>query len=314
MPFDGGRRLIFGGAGQPGSGTPWRTLGEIAAQALAGAGYEVEIDGRAWGVANPRLIADGQMDFGGGFASRVRWAFEGVHDYAGDPPRSNLRILAAIEHPSWLAVAVRWESGITELSRIRERQLPVRVRGGGDAAGRMILEHYGLSRSQIESWGGRFPPRPAPAGYPRIDEDRSMRDGDFDVIIDTLYAANTPEARHWIEASVLFNLRFLPLPSVVIERICKEVGGVPGAIPNRLVRGITEPVPTVQRPPQVIYAREDMPEDLAYTIARALDESRHLFRLTHIPFSYDPRTASADVGVPLHPGAARYYRASGSLR
>ena len=40
------KRLVFGGAGQAGSGTPWRTLGEITARALAPLGYEVSIDGR----------------------------------------------------------------------------------------------------------------------------------------------------------------------------------------------------------------------------------------------------------------------------
>src|SRR3569833_2102675 len=110
------------------------------------------------------MIADGKVDLGGGFAQRVRWAYEGVHDYANDPPRRNLRILASIEFPSWLGVAVRWETGITALGDIRERRLPVRVRGGTDAASRLIWEHYGLSRQLIESWGGRFPAPPVPPG------------------------------------------------------------------------------------------------------------------------------------------------------
>jgi len=33
-----------------------------------------------------------------------------------------------------------------------------------------------------------------------------------------------------------------------------------------------------------------------------------LFRQQHVPFSYDPNTVAADIGVPIHPGALRYYK------
>jgi TRAP-type uncharacterized transport system substrate-binding protein len=32
------------------------------------------------------------------------------------------------------------------------------------------------------------------------------------------------------------------------------------------------------------------------------------------PYSYDPRTVWRNLDVPLHPGAARYYREQGYLR
>jgi TRAP-type uncharacterized transport system substrate-binding protein len=67
------------------------------------------------------------------------------------------------------------------------------------------------------------------------------------------------------------------------------------------------------RPWQVIYARDDMPEDFAYLLAKALDDNRDLFRKTHLPFSYDPREVARDNGFPYHPGAERYYREMGYL-
>jgi hypothetical protein len=76
------KNIVFGGAGGPDHGTPWGTMGGIAARALAPYGYQVTHDGRAWGPDNPRLIADGAMDFGAGHAMRVRWAYEGRYTYA----------------------------------------------------------------------------------------------------------------------------------------------------------------------------------------------------------------------------------------
>jgi uncharacterized protein len=112
---------------------------------------------------------------------------------------------------------------------------------------------------------------------------------------------------------VLYNLRFLPLPDDLIKRICETLGGEPGSIPYRLARGVEAPTASVYRPAQVIFGRDDMPDDFAYLLAKALDERRDLFRKTHIPFSYDSKTVVDGCGIPLHAGAERYYREVGYL-
>ena len=67
--------------------------------------------------------------------------------------------------------------------------------------------------------------------------------------------AHTPEMAALLEASVLLNLRFLPLPNDLIETICRDYGGQPGVIPYRLLRGVEAPVPSVYRPWQLIFGR-----------------------------------------------------------
>ncbi|MPZ48634.1 MAG: hypothetical protein GEU75_04860 [Dehalococcoidia bacterium] len=107
------------------------------------------------------------------------------------------------------------------------------------------------------------------------------------------------------------NLRFLSMPDQVISRICEVAGGTPGHIPHQLVRGVDRDVPSVYRDPQVIYGREDMPEEFAFLLARALDHNHDLFRQTALPLSYDPSSVARDIGIPLHVGAERYYREVG---
>src|SRR5919198_415710 len=114
------KRLTFGGAGP---GTPWGTLGEITARVLAPLGYQVRVEPEASRGRCPGLVSAGKLEF-----------------------------------PAWLAVAARWETGLTDLAQVAERRLPVRILGGtGDLFG-PILAHYGLSRELIESWGGKFLP------------------------------------------------------------------------------------------------------------------------------------------------------------
>lgn len=302
------RRLIFAGAGGPGMGTPWGTIGALTKRILSPLGYELHIESRSSRTDNARYVGDGKADLGATHPTHAVAAYHGRDAYAGETPRRNLRVIACINHPSWIGVAVKANSGIDSLADIKARRLPVRVKTGGGRAFEMIWAYYGLSRDDIEEYGGEF--LQADLEAPRVPW---VLSGEFDLFVDTLYAAYTPEARHWWEASVLHDLRFLPLPDELIRSICEAGAGDPGFIPNRLMRGVTGNVPTVARLPQLIYTCDEMPEDFAHLLAKALDDNRHVFRETHIPYSYDSRNVARDVGIPLHPGAERYYREMGYL-
>ena len=312
MSFDD-KHLVFGGAGP---GTPWGTLGAVTAEALEPLGYEVRVERNASRGRCPGMVQNGQLELGATQGITTSWAYRGLHNYAADGPMPRLRVIANIMHPAWLGVAARWETGITDLSQIKQKELPVRVLGGGGEMFAAIMAHYGLSRELIESWGGRFLPTVmlSSAGGGPYGAAPWVRSGEFDLIMDNLYAAYTPEFAAFHEASVLYNLRFLPLPDDLIQRVCRELGGEPGFIPYRLARGVEAPTASVHRPSQVIFGRDDMPDDFAYLLAKALDDRRDLFRKTHIPFSYDPKTVIDGCGIPLHPGAERYYRETGYLK
>jgi hypothetical protein len=69
------------------------------------------------------------FDFGVTGVDFVRRAYDGT---AGFPEGAfkNLRMIARIENPSYLMVAVTKESGITDLKQVRERRMPVRILAG----------------------------------------------------------------------------------------------------------------------------------------------------------------------------------------
>jgi TRAP-type uncharacterized transport system substrate-binding protein len=261
----------------------------------------------------PGLVHAGQLELGANQSMTTRWAHFGIKAYTQSGAMPRLRTLATIMMPAWLGIAVRWDTGITDLAQVRQRQYPLRVLGGRGAVFEPIWAHYGLSRESIEAWGGFFhtPPRRSPGSAWTMAP--WVRTGEFDLIMEPLYAANTIEACYWQEASVLHNLRFLELPEELIAQLCAEfgIGAYAGSIPVRLVRGVERQMRTIYRPLQGYLARDDMPDDVAYLFARALDDARALLRQTHIPFSYDERTVAMDVGVPLHSGAERYYREKG---
>jgi TRAP-type uncharacterized transport system substrate-binding protein len=58
----------------------------------------------------------------------------------------------------------------------------------------------------------------------------------------------------------------------------------------------------------------NIPDNFAYTLAKALDERQDLLAFTHMNWSYSIRTVWKDGNVPLHPGAARYYKERGYMK
>jgi TRAP-type uncharacterized transport system substrate-binding protein len=318
-----GRRVIFAGAAPVPMGTPWGTLALVVQKALAPLGYETQIEIASWGDNNARYVADGLADLGATQYRSVRYAWDGLHSFAAGGPRRNLRLIATINQPAWIGMAVRAESEIGDLGDIAKRRLPVRIKTSGDGVFDLIFEHYGLSREKIRALGGQFI-----SGIGAEDMNPTTRwmnrdynliapwvaSGEFDAIVDPIYAAYTPEHKHWWEATILHRMRFLPMPPELVQRLC-DSGEVesPGFIPHRLMRGVDEDIPSVERFPQVIYSREDVPEGFVYEVAQALDQGRALFRQTHLPYSYDPRTVARPRQVPLHEGAERYYRQAGYL-
>jgi TRAP-type uncharacterized transport system substrate-binding protein len=213
-------------------------------------------------------------------------------------------LIALIENPTYILVAVKPETNITDLRQIAERRLPLRIMIDGNAGTsvRPVLEYYGLTEEALRSWGGRI------VGT----EDRT----NFDVIVSTQGSlANNTEASHWYEISQKFDLRYLDLPEPLLARlVVMDLGFERADVPEGLLRGITRRIPSVARPGHAVYARDNTPDQLVYDVTKALDRRRDLLKYALIPFYYDSRRVWRLGDVPLHPAAARYYREAGYMR
>jgi len=64
----------------------------------------------------------------------------------------------------------------------------------------------------------------------------------------------------------------------LLAKFVQEPGWEHATIPLALFRGVDRPIPSVMRPNHLMFARDDMPDDFAYTVAKALDERRELFQ------------------------------------
>jgi len=319
------KRPVFGGACRL---CPWGAMAEVVQAAMKPYGYDVRICYNCNAADAPRIVSEARMpppykpdpavpeilaprnepglgaiDFGAVAIQFLRNAYLGTGMYAKEKPRKNLRLIANIQDPSYVLVAAKAGTGITDLSQIRQKRWPVRILTagiGGDSS--RILAYYGLSKQTVEAAGGRVGNTPA---------DRE----NFDVVIGGGGVMTTaPEWRIWTEISQKFDLDFLQLPDDLLAELAQEGEQDRGVIPAGLYRGIERPIPTVVRTGTAVYGRDDMPDDFAYIVAKAMDEQQQLLQWRHLNFSYNVHTVWKGYEVPLHPGAARYYKEKGYMK
>jgi TRAP-type uncharacterized transport system substrate-binding protein len=317
-----GKRPIFGASCPT---CPWGAMGDAVKEAMQPLGYDVQICYSCGGPARSvRLVADGsnatppqnpapgaprppegKLDFGATGAELLQYAYLGIHDFARDKegPRKQLRLLANIQMPTYYMVAVDPRSGITDLRQIAEKKLPVKLiaRGGlNEGINVAFLDYYGLSEEKIKSFGGT-----TSSNYARGSE--------VDVVIGWASLVNAPEYAVWYDAPQQHDFKYLDVPDDLRAKLAKTFYVTGHAAPEGLLRGVDRRVSTVVRNGTVVYARADMPDAFAYAVARSLDEHKDVLQWSIMPFSYDARTVWKLGEVPLHPGAARYYRERGYL-
>jgi uncharacterized protein len=298
---------------------PWGALAEVVKKMMAPYGYDVaichscsaqnatptvarrlpsvDVTDRQVGLGVTSPGPPAPMDFGVTALTGVLSAFRGD----AMPEGRSLRLIARIEQPSYLMIAVTKESGLTDLTQIRERKMPVRILGGNAA----IQEYYGISDKEVQALGGEI-----------YNGSVILKNTNFDVMMGSGVLANYPEGNMWYEMSMKKDLVFLPVPEEVRQKLAKGNSlATLVDLPFRYMRGVPDsPVASVGTSGTAIYARDDVPDTFAYAVAKGVDEHHDLLKWANMPFSYDPKTVGDGAGLPLHPGAARYYRERGYMK
>lgn len=321
------KKPVFAGACKA---CPWGILAKVTADALRFYGYQTTICWVCWSNFGPREMADKTKpvmppdaeltipeyiepppdavpDISATSESNLIDAWNGTGPYARDhKQRHNYRIIAVIRTSTYMLAAASKKSGITSLRQIPDRTEPTWIVGGND----LIFNYYGIKPEDLKAKGGGIMP-PQGLGPRRVSREKRAAG---DVFIGTGLLANTPEQRSWYEASQLNDLIFLDMEEPLLARLAQEPGYERATVPLALFRGVDRPIPTVMRPNHLIYVRDDAPDSFAYAVAKALDEHRQLFQVQLEPWYYDPETVGVSKVIPVHPGAAKYYRERGFVK
>jgi uncharacterized protein len=305
------------------NGCPWGELGDFVKESLEPYGYSVILCRNCNRWYGPSLVSehafpppldeinledgvnvrvDAPVDFGVTSSAMLSSAYS--RKLAGKGPYRNLRLIAKIEDPFYFLVATKKESGIKDLARIKKEHLSVKMMGA-DGNMMTILNYYGITSDSIKDWGGKI-------GVPMEE----VLKGEFDLAAGFLASpALNPESSWWTTLSQKFDLYFLELPEDLLKLIAQQnVDAEFVEVHHGLLRGVNRRIKTLGRSGESIFAQDDTPEQAAYDLAKAIDENHGALKWFIRVYTYDSKTVWQNFGVPLHPGAEKYYRETGYMK
>ena len=240
----------------------------------------------------------------------VTMAYRGKGFYKEKLP---LRALASF--PSWdkMAFAVAKDLKIKSLVEIAERKIPLRIstRSSGvynttSYTVEKILAFYGMSFAKIKRWGGSVHEAPRPTSPDRLD---GIRTGKVNAVFD--------EGLHnWLDDALNHGFEVLPLEPRIVKQL-SALGYQASVIPTARFRQLRGDVNTIDFSGWPLITHRGLSKDLAYSICQAIDSRQGV-----IPVDDDGpldmrkicrSSEAAPLGIPLHPGARRYYEEKGYL-
>lgn len=205
------------------------------------------------------------------------------------------------------------ETGLTSIRDIVDQRYPFKVGFGYGATMVLfskILEHYGTSLAEAEGWGAKqeILVIPTPEGA------EALQAGRIDIGIGLSGMPSPPYM------GVTFDLKILPIDDPGLIEMLEELGFYEAIIPAGTYPFVTEDIPTVAKS-EFLAVRPDMPEDIVYYTLKALFNHKDILIAAHADFETQltPDAIAASVaisqrtGVPLHPGALKFYREMGWL-
>ncbi|MGH7771747.1 MAG: TAXI family TRAP transporter solute-binding subunit [Candidatus Binatia bacterium] len=268
-------------------------------------------------------VSGGELDLGWVFpAVRATWAHEGKRSWRGKP-LTNLRSVARFPRLDRQLFALAPWCPVKDLGQIGREKRAIRLGVRSDELyehENAILRQYGYSLADVEAWGGRW--WHVGVGLTALDEEIGSRN--VDVVIGH---ASTEGVWQTVAAN---GFRFIGLEEHVTAGLENE-GYSRNIIPVGFLPSIQEPLLTIDLSDNLLITRAEVDDSIIYTIAKSIDRNRKRIEEASVTVSYTYSqplpvpflTYSStltqaiakqwETKIPLHPGAARYYREAGHL-
>ena len=225
---------------------------------------------------------------------------------------NNVRSLGVIGDSTPLSIVVRDDFPIYTLDDLAQKKLAVRLATGPNGTtsqsfGKWVLEAYGITLQDIQSWGGRI----FTNNYD--DVSNMVKDGQID-----MFFFVGPGEAGWIrDAAIGVKLRFIPIPADKAAILKEKYGLAPDVHSASKYGGELsggKDVPTVGDTSEFI-VRADMSEQDVYDILKACFDGWDDVVLAYPVWkTFTKETAWQNPGFPLHPGAERFYKEFGGMK
>lgn len=251
-------------------------------------------------VANMNLMARKESEVALTVATVAREAYLGEEKFKGRPFKE-LRVIGAM-YPNYNQLVVRADSGIQKVTDLKGKRFIPGAKGSATAIDALrILEAYGIKESDLK------------LDYVGFTEAIDLMQNNQAQAAMIQAGLPTPAV---VQASQSFDVRVLPIDQEVLDKIIKALPVYQDAtVPANTYKGQTQDVKTLGQT-NLLVVRADVDADVVYQMTKAVFEN--------VPALVQVHKAAADIklenalkglgGIPLHPGAERYYKEKGLIK
>ncbi len=263
-----------------------------------------------------KAVGEGKVSFGWINPSvAATLAYKGKGPFRKPLP---LRTIAVFPSYDVIGLAVHESTGITSLTQIKKERVPLRLSTGTTTRVALqnnptmftvstIMKAAGFTLADIRKWGGKIQAVSRPS-HP--DRRAAIEDGSVNAVFDE-------GIKSWGQTALDHGLRYLPVEGETLKRLV-AMGYRASVVPTSRFRGMAADVQTVDFSGWPMVVRADMPDDVAYALCQAIEARQAVMPTDNFkPLDIAQLCADDDEaprGVPLHPGAERFYRERGYLK
>jgi len=244
-------------------------------------------------------LGQGKYNIGFSLTDATADAWEGKGFFKAGPVK-NIRSLAAF-YPQATQIVVWAKSPIKSIEDLKGKRVSPGAKGlSNDLEAQRLLKLYDMSYDDMKVQFLSFE-----------DAANQFIDGHLDALL--FITLPFPFAAV-INVSSQGEIRLLSIPDDKITQLAEFRGVEPFTLPPNLYKGVDYPVKGIAVRAHLVVG-EKMPDDVAYSIVKtiATNYSRYPVALRSMTYAKMEDMAK-DVGIPLHPGAARYYKEKGWIK
>jgi len=275
-------------------------------------GGRIEVLARGGGIANPVVVNDNKAQIAMSNVATSKWAWDGEPELYKGRKHQDIRALVGGINSVWVVAMLREEyiqrtGNDTVEKALADRNIRIVMKPAGSSvppAARMIAESLGTSLERIRAGGGQIV---------QVDAAQTtslLREGRADLYFETATRGHPAVT----EVTLTTPVRFVDLPEKALSVLAQR-GLKPTAMPEWF-KGQRGPTKGADLGTHII-AHKDVPESIAYLVTKLVVENKDKLVDQHKAWSgFKPDEAwkPENNGIPLHPGAAKYYRERGWIK
>jgi hypothetical protein len=279
----------------------YHATGELMAQSIASAsGVTVVAVPSKGSVENVQAVAAGQAETALSQADVAYWAYSGTGEFEGKPPANELRAIGHL-YPESIHLVVRKGAGVQEVGELRNKRVSLDEQGSGTLAeARLVLDAWGLKESDLR------------AEHLTVDAAaQRLKDGTLDAFF---YVGGFPVPAI-VELAKSTAIELAPIDGPRAEKLRGSYKFLSkDEIPDDVYKGVVA-TRTLSVGAQWITSSK-LDAEAVYRLTKALwsDATAQALEAGHPKGKLIRRdNALHGVGIPLHPGAERFYKEAGLI-